>query len=323
MDSKDLLEVRDLSKHFVARKGSLFGKIRVIAVDGVSLQLQEGGTLGLVGESGCGKTTLGRCILRLIEPTGGDVLFLGQSLLHLSKKELRHKRQHLQMVFQDPAESLNPTMTVGATLMEVLSLHTDLTLTEKRERVAELLPQVGLGTGHVTRLPYQLSGGQQQRVSIARAIAVNPRLLILDEPTSALDVSVQGQILQLLEKLRDSLKVSYVLITHNLSIVRNVCERVAVMYLGGLVEVGPVNDVFESPAHPYTQALLSAVPIPDPLRERQRLRLTGEVPSMLGTSPKGCRLYSRCPRRTPECMTCVPPPQQLGAHHTAACFHPG
>jgi len=300
MNCKELLEVRELRKSFLVRKGSLFGKARIIAVDGVSIQLQEGGTLGLVGESGCGKTTLGRCILRLVEPTGGDVLFRGESLLGLSKEDLRRKRRHFQMVFQDPAESLNPTMTVEATLVEVLGLHTSLTSREKREKAEELLRLVGLGAGHMTRLPYQLSGGQQQRVSIARAIAVDPQLLILDEPTSALDVSVQGQILQLLDQLRDSLKVSYMLITHNLSIVRNVCDRVAVMYLGSLVEVGPVEDVFESPAHPYTKALLSAVPVPDPLRKRERLRLTGEVPS-----------------------TCVPPLERLDGNHSVACFYPG
>jgi phosphonate C-P lyase system protein PhnK len=304
-----LLEVEDLVKHF--------GDVR--AVDGVSLTLRPGETLALVGESGCGKSTLGRCVLRLVEPTSGGVRFLGRDVLGLSRSELRDLRRQMQIIFQDPFAALNPRMTVGQSVAEPLLVHRLCPKDEFPRRVAGLLEMVGLRPEHAGRYPHEFSGGQRQRVVIARALATGPQLIIADEPVSALDVSVQAQVLNLLQDLQQRLGVAYLFVAHNLAVVRHIAHRTAVMYLGRIVEVGPTEDVFARPRHPYTQALLSAVPVPDPGRQRRRIVLTGEVPSPRDV-PAGCRFHPRCPLATEECRATEP---VLGEEaHAVACYHP-
>ncbi len=313
------IRIRNLRKAFPIRSG-MFSHVELRAVDDISFDIPKGSTMGLVGESGCGKTTAGRCLLRLIEPTSGEVWMGEDNLTNLTNDQVAKMRGRMQMVFQDPGGSLTPRMTVGAILREPLDLHTNLNAHEKDQRVRELLSQVGLQPDHLSRYPHQFSGGQQQRIGVARAIATHPDFIVLDEPTSALDVSVRGQILRLLTQLQEELGLTYLFISHDLSVIKHTCAQVAVMYLGRIVETGSTSEIFDTPAHPYTQALLSAVPIPDPSqRGKERLKLPGEVPSPIDLPP-GCRLYSRCPYRRDDCLQPGPPLFHIANNHSAACI---
>jgi len=314
----DALVVDDLQMHFPLRSIIPWRVPRVVrAVDGVSLRVAAGETLGLVGESGCGKSTLARCVLRLIEPTRGRMLLDEEDVTALPEEALRRRRRDIQMVFQDPTASLNPRLSVAATVDEPLALHTPLAGAARRERVDEVLEEVGLGAGLRARYPHQLSGGQRQRVNIARAIATHPRLVVLDEPTSALDVSLRARVILLLAELKRRMGMAYLFISHDLSTVRYLCDRVAVMYLGVLVEEAPAAELFDHPAHPYTRALLSCIPVPDPDVAPERLRLSGEVPSPIDI-PGGCRLRGRCPLAQPVCAEPVPL-REIAPGHTVAC----
>ena len=314
----DVLVVDDLQMHFPLRSIIPWRAPRVVrAVDGVSIRVAAGETLGLVGESGCGKSTLARCVLRLVEPTRGRVVLDDQDLTALPEEALRRRRRDIQMVFQDPTASLNPRLSVAATVEESLALHTPLTGAARRGRVDEVLEEVGLGAGLRDRYPHQLSGGQRQRVNIARAIATHPRLVVLDEPTSALDVSLRARVILLLAELKRRMGMTYLFISHDLSTVRYLCDRVAVMYLGVLVEEAPAAELFDHPAHPYTRALLSCIPVPDPDVAPVRLTLSGEVPSPVDI-PTGCRLRGRCPLAQPVCAEPVPV-REIAPGHTVAC----
>jgi oligopeptide transport system ATP-binding protein len=318
-----LLEVRDLVKHFSVGGGMFGGRAgNVRAVDGVSFALRRGETLGLVGESGCGKTTTGRCILQLERPTSGQVIFEGRELGGLSDAELRPMRRRMQVIFQDPYASLNPRMTVGQILAEPLAVHGVVRDRDgRRKRVRDLLTRVGLLPQHADRYPHQMSGGQRQRVGIARALAVEPSLIVCDEPVSALDVSIQAQIINLLEDLQAEFRLTYLFIAHDLAVVRHISDRVAVMYLGKIVEIADRRELYENPLHPYTKALLAAVPIPDPALEAQRARtvLAGEVPSPLNP-PSGCVFHPRCPIAVDRCQGEVPPLREVTPGHWAACL---
>jgi oligopeptide/dipeptide ABC transporter ATP-binding protein len=327
-----VLTVQDLTKYFPIRGGGLVRRVvgHVKAVDGVSLALYPGETLGLVGESGCGKSTTGRAILHLQPATTGSVRFSGQELTKLSRRQMRPLRREIQIVFQDPYASLNPRLPVVDIVAEPLIIHKVVPRDQIRGRVSELLELVGLNPEHANRYPHEFSGGQRQRIGIARALALEPSVLILDEPVSALDVSIQAGVINLLEDLRDRLNLSYLFIAHDLSVVRHTADRVAVMYLGKIVEVAETNDLFDRPAHPYTQALLSAIPLPDPRLERQRQRiiLTGDVPSP-ANPPSGCRFRTRCPKFANEltdgqrerCIGEEPPLVDRGNGHPAACHY--
>jgi oligopeptide transport system ATP-binding protein len=320
--SEVLLEVRDLVKHFPVG-GGVFKRAEgtVRAVDGVSFSLRRGETLGLVGESGCGKTTTGRCILQLERPTSGQIVFKGTDLATHSEQQLRELRRHMQVIFQDPYSSLNPRMTIGQILAEPLKVHRLVSGKAAREkRIQELLTQVGLLPQHAQRYPHQLSGGQRQRVGIARALAMEPSLIICDEPVSALDVSIQAQIINLLEELQSRLGLTYLFIAHDLSVVRHISDRVVVMYLGKVVEVADRRTLYEAPLHPYTRALLSAVPIPDPKLEatRERTVLRGEIPSPL-TPPSGCVFHPRCPIAEARCSAEIPRLREIQPGHWGAC----
>ena len=318
-----LLEVRNLVKHFPVGGGLFGGRAGVVrAVDGVSFTIRRGETLGLVGESGCGKTTVGRCLLQLERPTSGQVLFEGRDLTTLGEDELRPIRRRVQVIFQDPYSSLNPRMTVGQILAEPLMVHGIVADRERRaQRVRELLSHVGLLAQHAHRYPHQLSGGQRQRVGIARALAVEPALIICDEPVSALDVSIQAQIINLLEDLQAGFGLTFLFVAHDLSVVRHISDRVAVMYLGKIVEITDRKSLYDDPRHPYTKALLSAVPIPDPALEAQRERvvLGGEVPSPLNP-PAGCAFHPRCPIAIDRCRAEGPELREIGPGHRAACI---
>jgi oligopeptide/dipeptide ABC transporter ATP-binding protein len=320
--SEVLLRVENLVKHFEVGGGLLSKPAGLVrAIDGVSFALNRGETLGLVGESGCGKTTTGRCILQLERPTSGRIVFEGQDLTALDEVELRKVRRHVQVIFQDPYSSLNPRMTIGQILAEPLKVHGIVPSAAAREnRVQELLWQVGLLPQHAERYPHQLSGGQRQRVGIARALAMEPSLIICDEPVSALDVSIQAQIINLLEDLQKRLGLTYLFIAHDLSVVRHISDRVAVMYLGKIVEIADRAALYEEPLHPYTRALLSAVPIPDPAVEatRERTVLRGEVPSPL-SPPPGCVFHPRCPIAVSRCSAEVPALRELRPTHSGAC----
>jgi len=315
-----LLEVKDLVKHYPVR-GGLFSRAAgaVHAVDGVSLSVAPGETLGLVGESGCGKTTLARLVLRLEEPTSGQLRFDGEDLLALGSRALRSRRRHFQIVFQDPMSSLNPRMTVGEILAEPLRVHGVAKGAAAEARVAELLDQVGIPASWRQRYPHEFSGGQRQRIGVARAIALGPKLVVCDEAVSALDVSVQAQVLNLLLELRLRLGLAYLFISHDLSVVRHVSDRVAVMYLGQIVEQAPSEQLFGAPAHPYTKALLSAIPVPDPRRRPERIVLSGDVPSP-AKPPPGCRFHTRCPAVMPRCSREAPPVYRVGEGHEVRCF---
>ena len=319
--SEVLLEVRDLVKHFPVSTGLRRATLSVRAVDGVSFTVHRGETLGLVGESGCGKTTTGRCVLLLERPTSGQVVFEGIELTSLPESKVRKMRRRMQVIFQDPYSSLNPRMTIGQILTEPLKVHGLVTDKSARAaRVRELLGQVGLLPQHAQRYPHQLSGGQRQRVGIARALAMEPSLIVCDEPVSALDVSIQAQIVNLLEDLQKRLGLTYLFIAHDLSVVRHISDRVVVMYLGKVVEVADRRTLYEEPLHPYTRALLSAVPIPDPKLEarRERTVLRGEVPSALNP-PSGCVFHPRCPIAVARCGAEIPPLREIRPGHWGAC----
>lgn len=327
--SRPLIAIRDLKVHFDLGGGSAWDRLlgghpvkRVVkAVDGVTLDIYPGETLGLVGESGCGKSTLGRAILRLVEPTAGEVLFHGRDLAHLSSRELRRHRRHLQIIFQDPYASLNPRMTVGQIIGEPLDTFR-LAAGEQRDlRVQELLEIVGLNRRFSKRYPHEFSGGQRQRIGIARALAVSPDFIVADEPISALDVSIQAQIMNLLERLQRLQNLTYLFISHDLRAIRHLSNRVAVMYLGKLVELADAKSIYYEPLMPYTKALISAVPVPDPIVEstRQRIVLEGDVPSPINPPP-GCRFHTRCPYAIPACRDVIPPLTEIKPSHFAACI---
>ena len=319
MSGRPLLQVRGLKRYFEQKSGWLLRRKRVVhAVDGVDLSVQSEEVLGLVGESGCGKTTLGRCVLRLIEPTAGEVIFARQNLLAMDAPSLRRARSEMQIVFQDPISSLDPRFTVEESIAEPLRTHLALSRSERRERVLALLEDVGLGEQHMGRYPHELSGGQCQRVALARALVLHPRLLVLDEPTSALDVSVQAQIISLLVQLKETYHLTYLFITHDLGVVRYISDRIAVMYLGQIVELGPTKAVFESPFHPYTQALLASVPIPEPQVREWSFVLQGAVPSPVNPPP-GCRFHTRCPSAQAICREQKPPLRMISPGRWAAC----
>jgi oligopeptide/dipeptide ABC transporter ATP-binding protein len=318
--SEVLLAVEGLVKHYPLRGGMRTRRSGAVrAVDGVSFELAPGETLGLVGESGCGKTTVARLVLRLEPPTAGSIRFDGVDLLALSSRALRAKRRELQIVFQDPMSSLNPRMTVSEILAEPLRVHGVAKGDAIDERVASLLDQVGIPPSWRQRYPHEFSGGQRQRIGVARAIALGPKLVVCDEAVSALDVSVQAQVLNLLLELREQLGLAYLFISHDLSVVQHVSDRVAVMYLGQIVEQAPTTALFARPAHPYTQALLSAIPVPDPNRKRERIVLTGDVPSP-AAPPPGCRFHTRCPAVMPRCSQQEPPAYRVGEGHEVRCF---
>ncbi len=319
-----LLEVKGLQKYFPIKRGLLGRTVgHVKAVDQVSFTLGEGETLGLVGESGSGKTTVGRSILRLIEPTGGSVKFMGKELTTMGREELRKMRRHMQIIFQDPYSSLNPRMTVLSIVGEPLKIHAIAKGSEIEDRVASLLKRVGLNPDYMKRYPHEFSGGQRQRIGIARALALSPKLIVCDEPVSALDVSVQAQVVNLLQDLQDELKLSYLFIAHDLSVVEHISHRVAVMYIGRIMEIAPSRELYAKPTHPYTQALLSAIPEMDPTVKKQRQILQGDPPTPINP-PSGCVFRTRCPIATPECAQAVPPLEAKDPAmplHLTACIH--
>ncbi|MFN7984686.1 MAG: dipeptide ABC transporter ATP-binding protein [Vicinamibacterales bacterium] len=314
-----LLQVRDLKKYFPIKKGLLSRTVgHVKALDGISFDVRPGEVLGLVGESGCGKTTAGRCILQLLQPTSGSVIFEGQELVGLSRSQLRPLRRRMQIVFQDPYSSLNPRLTVGSMLREALTTHGLASGEAANARVSELLTLVGLSPTHAARYPHEFSGGQRQRIGIARALAVEPRLIVADEPVSALDVSIQAQVVNLLRDLQRRLQLTYIFVAHDLSVVKHISDRVAVMYLGTIVELATSDALYKQPRHPYTVSLLSAIPIPDPDRRRNRIVLSGDVPSP-ANPPSGCRFHTRCYMAQPRCSQEVPVLREIAPGHFSAC----
>jgi oligopeptide transport system ATP-binding protein len=317
-----LLRVRHVKKYFPIRKGVLQREVaRVHAVDDVSFEVNEGETLGLVGESGCGKSTLGRTLVRLLEPTDGEIVFQGRPIQHLGTRSLRPLRREMQMVFQDPYASLNPRKRVGTIVSDPMRIHNLGSRSEQKRRVGEILETVGLSPEHYNRFPHEFSGGQRQRIGIARALALRPKLIIADEPVSALDVSIQSQMLNLLDDLQNEFQLTFVFIAHDLGVVRHVSDRIAVMYLGKIVELSPAEELYTRPIMPYTEALLSAVPIPDPdlAEKRERIVLEGDVPSPINP-PSGCRFHPRCPHAMPVCSQRFPGRTDLGNGRWTNCF---
>jgi oligopeptide transport system ATP-binding protein len=322
--AEPLLSVRGLKKWFPVSSGVLQRTVaHVRAVDGVDFDIKKGETLGLVGESGCGKSTLGRTIIRMLEPTAGQVVFKGEDLARLSGGAMRRMRREMAMIFQDPFASLDPRQTVGDIVGEPLDIHHLARGRQRQERVQELLRVVGMNPNFTNRYPHEFSGGQRQRIGIARALAVDPSFIVLDEPISALDVSIQAQIINLLESLQSKFDLTYLFIAHDLSVVKHISNRVAVMYLGKIMEIAPGGQLYRRPRHPYTGSLLSAIPIPDPLieRARERVILQGDVASPVNP-PSGCRFRTRCPRAQPHCAEEEPPLEAFGTEHLAACFYP-
>lgn len=318
-DKKVILEVKDLKKYFPLGKGKLDkNKKYVKAVDGVSFKLYEGETLGLVGESGCGKSTLGRAILRLHEPTSGEVHFNGEDILKKNRKEMRKLREEMQIIFQDPYSSLNPRMTVYDLISAPLEVYKVGTKEERREMVEEILQEVGLDKQYLNRFPHEFSGGQRQRIGIARALILNPEFVVCDEAVSALDVSVRAQVLNLMRNMQQKKNLTYLFISHDLSVVRHISDRIAVMYLGSVVEVAEKAQLYSNPMHPYTKALLSAIPLPDVKKKRQRIILEGDVPSAYNP-PSGCKFHTRCPYATDRCRQEAPVLQEVEKGHKAAC----
>jgi peptide/nickel transport system ATP-binding protein len=323
-ERQPLLDIRHVKKYFPIRGGVLQREVaRVHAVDDVSLSVREGETLGLVGESGCGKSTLGRTIVRLVEPTEGTIIFRGQPIQDLAPRRLRPLRRDMQMIFQDPYASLNPRKRVGTIVSDPMQIHRLSKRRDQKRRVEELLETVGLSPEHYNRFPHEFSGGQRQRIGIARALALRPKLVIADEPVSALDVSIQAQMLNLLEDLQREFQLTYIFIAHDLGVVRHLSDRIAVMYLGKVVEIAPADELYAWPMMPYTEALLSAVPIPDPdlAEKRERIVLAGEVPSPINP-PRGCRFHPRCRHATEVCKEVEPSLVDYGNGHFAACHHP-
>ena len=317
--SETLLEVKNLKKHFPVTRGFFKRTIgNVKAVDNISFTINKGETLGLVGESGCGKTTAGRCILKLIKPTSGEVYFKGTDFLALKGNELRKKRRNIQAIFQDPYSSLNPRKMVSDIVGESLVSHGIIKKSEVNKRVVELLDKVGLNKTYINRYPHEFSGGQRQRLGIARALALNPSLIICDEPVSALDVSVQAQVINLLIKLQDELNLSYLFIAHDLSVVKHISKRIAVMYLGKIVELASSDQLFKNPHHPYTKALLEAVPIPDPEKANRRRIIDGDA--MLGRPPQGCPFHPRCPEASDACVEIEPMDVEIDTNHFVNCL---
>ena len=320
--ARPLLSVRDLRKRFAIRGGILSRVVdQVHAVDGVSFDIEAGETLGVVGESGCGKSTTGRCILRLIEPSSGEVWFQGADVMKMDHNALQAMRRDMQIIFQDPYASLNPRLTIGAIIGEALMIHKLVKSRQAMEdRVVQLLETVGLRPDHMRRFPHEFSGGQRQRIGIARALAVEPKLLICDEPVSALDVSIQAQVINLLEDLQEQFGLTYLFIAHDLSVVEHISTRIAVMYLGRVVEIAPAAELYDTPIHPYSEALLSAVPIPDPTVKRKRIMLEGDVPNPI-RPPSGCHFHTRCPIARPDCSQRSPVLEEKRPGHWAACHY--
>jgi len=315
-----LLEVTNLKQHFTTKKGFVGSKTVVKAVDGVSITIEEGKTLGVVGESGCGKSSLGRSILRLVEPTEGSIKFEGKEIVGISAKEMKELRKDMQIVFQDPYASLNPRRTVRQILEAPLIIHNIGNKTDRKEVIEDLAGKIGLRKEQLSNYPHEFSGGQRQRIGIARAMALNPKLIIADEPVSALDVSVQSQVLNLMLDLQQERNLSYMFISHDLSVVQHISDKVAVMYLGKVVEIADVAKVYDTPMHPYTQALLSALPVPDPTHIKSRIILQGDLPSP-SNPPTGCTFHTRCPMATKECAEIIPSLEEKEPGHFAACIH--
>lgn len=317
-----LLEVKDLKKWFPAKKSPFSReKVFIKAVDGVSFTLNEGETLGVVGESGCGKSTMGRSVLRLLEPTGGQVIFNGVDYTALKDKELRDSRKELQIIFQDPYASLDPRMTIGDIIAEPLDIQLKLSAKERMQRVLETMERAGLNTRFVNRYPHEFSGGQRQRIGIARAIVLNPKIMVCDEPVSALDVSIQAQVINLLMDLQKEMGMAYIFISHDLSVIKHISDRVAVMYLGHLVEIADKKDIYAHPMHPYTVALLSAIPVPDRKHKKEKIVLEGDLPSP-ANPPSGCVFHTRCYKAQDICKTEVPELKDCGNGHCCACHFP-
>ena len=318
--SETLLEVENLKKHFPIKRG-LFSKtvVKVYAVDGISLKIHRKQTLGLVGESGCGKTTAGKTILKLLEPTGGAISYGGEDITRYNRHEMKSFRRKMQIIFQDPFSSLNPRHTVSSIIAAPLEIHRLARGKEIEDRISDLLKKVGLPSESMRRYPHEFSGGQRQRIGIARSLAVEPELIVADEPVSALDVSIQAQILNLLQDLQDDLGLAYIIIAHDLAVVEHICDRIAVMYLGKVVEMATYKELYTNPKHPYTEALLSAIPVSDPKVSKQRIVLKGDVPSPINP-PTGCHFHPRCPYRMDKCDKDEPPLEDIGTNHLVACY---